>query len=174
MTDNPSSALAVRAPDSLAAAEPWRDPDWQKLWLAMQTRPWSSMSVVPASSGASPDFSITVAGILARIGIMHLGVPVQVADATAIPLVHLAQFEAELQRIRADGERVLVAVAPASANPASVPIAQATDLAMLCILLERMSTSEAKKTVTRVGASRFVGSAVFHPDGSPMSGGGGP
>lgn len=168
MTEKPSSALAVRTSDSLVGTEPWRDPDWQKLWLALQSRPWSSLAVVPASTGAAPDLALSVAGVLARIGIMHLGVPIQVADATQIPLVHLAQLDAEVQRIKQEQERVLIAVAPTSQNPASVPIAKSADAAMLCVVLEEMSSSEAKKTVNSVGAQRFVGSAIFHPNGTPV------
>lgn len=103
-----------------------------------------------------------IAVILARIGLLHLGMPIQVADATQIPLVRLAQFETELARLKAEKELVLIALAPIS-NPITVPVAQAADTAVLCVLLEAMSASDAKTTVNRVGAAHFVGSAMFHP-----------
>jgi hypothetical protein len=34
---------------------------------------------------------------------------------------------------------------------------------MLCILLGVMSSSDAKRTIDRIGRSSFLGSAVFHP-----------
>lgn len=160
-----SVPLAIRDPQSLRepGAEPWRDPDWQKLWLSLQGKPWSSLALVPASIGGPADFTLTVAVTLARIGILHLGIPIQVADATHVPLVQLAQFVEELGRLKAEKELVLVALGPVSENPVSVPLAQAADASVLCILLEAMSSSEAKKTIDRVGAPRFLGSAVFDP-----------
>jgi len=151
--------LAVRG----GTSEPWGDVDWQKLWLTMQTRPWSSIAIVPAGGGAPPEFTLTIAVTLARIGLMHLGQPIQVADATSIPLVHLVQFSEELQRLKKDGDRVLVALAPMADNPISASLAQATDASLLCVLAEVMSSRDARKTVEKIGASRFLGSVLFHP-----------
>jgi hypothetical protein len=165
----PAAPLALREPKPHLdiRAEPWRDPDWQKFWLSMLGRTWSSLALVPASSGAPPDFILGVAVNLARIGLLHLGVPIQVADGTQIPLVHLAQFESELGRLKGEKELVLIALAPITDNPITVPLAQAADAAVLCVVLDAMSSSDAKKTVNRIGAARFLGSAVFHPSGSP-------
>lgn len=151
--------LAVRDP---SREETWRDPDWQRLWLSVQGRSWSTLAIVPAALGGPADFTLSVAVTLARIGIMHLGVPVQVADARSIPLVHLMQFSQELQRLKADGDLVLIALAPIAHNPITVQIAQAADAAVLCVLLEEMSSSEAKSAVDKIGAPRFLGSAVFN------------
>ncbi|HMJ14618.1 MAG TPA: hypothetical protein VK524_24575, partial [Polyangiaceae bacterium] len=87
-------------------------------------------------------------------------------DGTQIPLVHLAQFQAEVARLKGDKELVLIALAPINDNPITVPLAQAADAAVLCIVLNAMSFSSAKKTVERVGQARFIGSAVFHPSGA--------
>jgi hypothetical protein len=170
----PSTSITTWTPHPLAeppvpdyAIEPWRDPSWQKLWLSVQGRAWSSLALVPAAEGAPIGFGLSVAAVLARIGIMHLGVPIQVADGTGIPLMHLAQFEAELGRLRTQNERVLIALSPVSENPITVPLAQAADAAVLCVLLEAMSSSEAKRTVDRIGATRFVGSAIFQRDQVP-------
>jgi len=166
MTSRGSNDKIQRAEASLAARalqpEAWKDTEWQKLWLSLRTRTWSSMAVVPAGTGAPPEFALTIAVTLARIGTMHLGEPIQVADATKIPLVHLMQFSEELARLKADNEHVLIALAPIVDNPIGISIAQTTDAAMLCILLEHMSTGEAKDTIERIGNARFVGSAVFH------------
>lgn len=85
------------------------------------------------------------------------------ADATHVPLNQLAAFFNEVERSTAQGERLLIALPPAGKNAITVEIAQASDAALLCILNERMSASAAKRTVKLVGASRFVGSAIFHP-----------
>lgn len=147
--------------------EPWRDPEWQRLWLSVQRRTWSSLALVPAGEGAPVNFTVLVAVILSRTGMVHLGSPIQVADATQIPLPQLTQFLDEVSRFARNGERIVVALPPAAKSPVTVSIAQATDAALLCVMLDRMSSSAAKKTVAQIGASRFVGSAIFHADQLP-------
>jgi hypothetical protein len=147
--------------------EPWRNHEWQKLWLAMQSRPWRSLAILPAGPGAPPEFTVTIATTLARTGMTHLSTPIHVADATRLPLAHLVAFSEELQRYAKEREIILVALAAASENPITISLAQSTDAALLCVLMEDMSSADAKKTVTRIGAARFVGSAVFHPGNLP-------
>jgi len=155
----PYAPLALRA----QVVEPFRHVDWQRLWLSIQARSWCSLALVPASPGASPDFTLTIGTTLARTGMTHLGCPIQVADATGISLECLVQFMDELRLLREEGCIVLVALAPPSQNPVSVALAQFTDCALLCVLLERMFAAEAKKTVDQIGPARFLGSAVFRP-----------
>jgi len=94
---------------------------------------------------------------------MHLGTPIHVADATNIPLVHLEQFTEEVRRLNQDGDLVLLALPTVDENPVAVSLAQKAGAALLCILLENMSSAESKRTVERIGASYFLGSAIFHP-----------
>ena len=157
----PSDApLALRE----APKEPWGNADWQKLWLSLKARPWTALAIVPAAAGAPPDFTMTIAVTLARIGIMHLGTPIHVADATSVPLVHLEQFTDEVRRLNQDGDLVLLALPTVEENPVAVSLAQKAGAALLCILLETMSSAESKRTVDRIGASYFLGSAIFHPN----------
>jgi hypothetical protein len=162
MTGYPASEGPL-ARTNAVRVEPWRNHEWQKLWLAMQSRAWRSLAVVPAGPGAPPDFTVTVATMLARTGMTHLSTPIHVADATRLPLAHLVAFADELQRYAKDGDFVLVALAAAADNPITISLAQSADAALLCILMEEMSSADAKKTVGRIGAARFLGSAVFHP-----------
>ena len=143
--------------------EPWLDPEWQRLWLSVQARSWNSLALVPAGEGANDNFTVLVAVILSRTGMVHLGAPIQVADATKIILPQLAPFLEEVNRYAGSGERVVIALPPSARSPITVNIAQATDTALLCVLLERMAWAEARRTVARIGASRFLGSAIFHP-----------
>jgi len=159
-TQRPPPSPALVAP---ARAEPWRDPEWQRLWLAVENRPWRSLALIPAGEGAPLEFSLIVAVTLSRTGMVHLGHPVQVADATQVPLEQLARFLDEVRRCTSDGERLLVALPPTGTSPITASIAQTIDAALLCVMFERMSTAEAKKTVKIVGQSRFLGSAIFHP-----------
>lgn len=141
----------------------WRDPEWQRLWLAVESRPWRSLALIPAGEGASPSFTLTVAVALSRTGMVHLGSPIQVADATRIPLNQLTPFLDEVRRCTSTGERLLVALPPTGTSPISAAIVQSTDAAVLCVLVDRMTSAQAKRTVKLVGASRFLGSAIFRP-----------
>lgn len=156
----PSRDAIVQA----SGAEPWRDPEWQRLWLAVENRQWRSLALIPAGDGASIDFSLIIAVTLSRTGMVHLGRPVQVADATQVPLAQLSRFLGEVQRFTNEGERLLVALPPLGSSPITATIAQSVDAAVLCVLFEKMSSSQAKKTVRLVGQSRFLGSAIFHQD----------
>ncbi|MEI9941349.1 MAG: hypothetical protein WDO69_29370 [Pseudomonadota bacterium] len=151
--------LAV-APET--RVEPWRDPDWQRLWLAVENRPWRSLALIPASAGAALEFSLIVAVTLSRTGMIHLGRPLQVADATQVPLDQLVRFLSEVRRCTNDGERLLVALPPIGDSPITTSIAQTVDAAVLCVLIDKMSFAQGKKTVKQVGQSRFLGSAIFH------------
>jgi len=157
MTD---TALAVRRP---SAIEPWREPDWQRLWLALRARPWKSLAILPAGPGARPDFALRIAVMLSRTGMLHLGAPIQVADATRLPLANLSAFLEEVRRCAQDGDLIIVALAPLSENPVSLSLAQSADTVLLCVAFEKMMVSDATKSVNQVGSSRFIGSAIFHP-----------
>ena len=58
---------------------------------------------------------------------------------------------------------MLVALPPTSDSPICATIAQATDAAILCVLMGRMTTAKTQNTLKIVGAERFLGSAMFHP-----------
>lgn len=143
--------------------EPWHDSEWQRLWLSIQSRPWSSLALIPAGDGASLDFSLIVAMTLSRTGMVHMGSPIQVADATRVPLNQLTAFTNEVARCTSNGQRLLVALPPAHGNAITSTIAQSLDAAVLCILASKMSSNDAKRTVKLIGPSRFLGSAIFHP-----------
>src|SRR3970282_1319376 len=55
-----SSALALRT----APVEPWRQEEWQRLWLSVQAKKWGALRVVPAAAGGPPRFALTIAGTL--------------------------------------------------------------------------------------------------------------
>jgi hypothetical protein len=143
--------------------EPWHDAEWQRLWLAVESRPWASLALIPAGDGGSLDFSLIVAMTLSRTGMVHLGSPIQVADATQVPLNQLTAFSNEVKRCTSNGQRLLVALPPVSKSAITATIAQSMDAAVLCVLSTKMSSSDAQRTIKLVGASRFLGSAIFHP-----------
>jgi hypothetical protein len=145
--------------------EPWLRLDWQKFWLTVRSREWKSLALVPAGVGGPPDFTLSVAVSLARTGMTHLGVPVCVADATRVPLKHMRQFVEEVGKSTEAGDLVLIALGAVAESPITVSVAQSSDYALLCVLLEKMVSSDAKKVVSQIGAQKFIGSAIFHPNG---------
>jgi hypothetical protein len=160
-----------RAPETALAlveqqVEPWRQEEWQRLWLSVQSQSWGSLAVVPAATGAPKDFTLSIAMTLARTGIMHLGVPIQVADGTQIQLSNVAQFLEEVRRLRQNGDLILIAVAASKESPVTRSLAQAADAAILCVMLEKMGWGEARETVRTIGRERFIGSVLFRPEGS--------
>jgi hypothetical protein len=144
--------------------EQWRQPDWQKFWLTIRSRPWNSLAVIPAGAGAPPDFTLGVAVSLARTGMVHLGVPIRVADATQIPLGQMMQLSAEIKESVTAGDLVILALGSTVDSPVAVSLAQSVDHALLCVLFERMAVADAKRTVNLIGRQKFIGSALFHID----------
>ncbi len=125
------------------------------------------MAIIPASTGAPPSFTLTIAMTLARTGMIHLALPIHVADGTDLSLGSVVPFLDEIARCKAAGERILVALAPMAENPVSETLAQSADCTLLCVLFDSMASAEAKQTVTRLGKERFIGSTIFRADGSP-------
>ena len=159
---HPGSTLVRRA-----EVEPWHDQQWQRLWLAIESRPWRSLALIPGSEGAPLDFTLTIAVNLSRTGMVHLGSAIQVADGTRVPLNQLTPFLNEVRRCTSMGDRLLVALPPNDSSPITTTIAQSVDAAVLCVMLEQMASVDAKRTVKAVGASRFLGSVIVHPSHSP-------
>jgi hypothetical protein len=95
---------------------------------------------------------------------VHLGSPIHVADATRITLAQLADFTAELGHYAQQNAMILIALPALTENVTSFSLAQSADVAVLLVLLQRMAIVEAKKTVERVGAQRFIGSVVLRLD----------
>jgi hypothetical protein len=142
------------------ASEPWKSPDWERLWLATQSRSWTTLALVPAGVGGPPDFTLSIAMALARTGMVHLGAQVHVADATTLSLGSNAQFLAQVRATTQSGP-VLIALAPPSESSVTVPLARDANAAILCVSLGKMRVSDAKKTIREVGKQKFIGSASF-------------
>jgi hypothetical protein len=160
MNSSSNHASLARVPRQI---EPWRNPDWQQLWLSAQSPPkaWRTLALLPAGPGASPEVMMQIAVSLAHTGMTHLGVPIQVADATRITLGQLVHFTEELNYYERQDAMVLLALSALSENVTSTSLAQSADRTLLCVLMDTMSAADAKKTVERLGKDRFIGSALF-------------
>lgn len=148
--------------------EPWKTPEWQRLWLSLQRKPWSVLALVPASGGAPADFTTKIGVALAHVGMIHLGSPVHLGDATDLDLRNMRPFLDDIAHCRAVGDRILLALAPIRENPVTETLVQSADCALLCLLFEQMGAAEASRTVSTIGKERFVGSTIFRSDSAPV------
>lgn len=164
MGNTTASEITALAPRS-AKLQPWHTSTWQRLWLASQVeaRPWRSLALIPAGPGVAPETMVQIAYSLAHTGMMHLGTPVHVADATRVTLAQLVSFNEELEQAKHSG-MVLLALSALSENVTSLSLARATDNALLCVVLRQMAAADGKDTVERIGKERFIGSAVFRTE----------
>lgn len=138
--------------------EPWREPEWQRLWLATQDRPWRSLALVPA--GGPPELALEVAMSLARTGMLHIGGQIHVADATTLELESVGEFTHQLRSSMQTGH-VIMALAPSHLNPVTVPLAHTADCALLCVLLSHVRIADAKRTLDEIGRNHFIGAITI-------------
>jgi hypothetical protein len=103
---------------------------------------------------------LSIAMSLARTGMVHLGAQVHVADATSLSLGSNAQFLEQVRETTRSGP-VLIALAPPSESPVTVPLARDANAAVLCVSVGKMLVSDAKKTIREIGKQHFLGSAAF-------------
>lgn len=169
LTDSPppTTSLATAEGTGLSKFSPsqaWTDPGWQQLWLTLDRMPWRTLALIPAGDGAPSDFSLTMAVTLSRTGMSHVGAPILVADGRQVPLNQLNAFLADVRTCRDEGERVIIALSPPGENPTTVAMGKAADAAVLCVMLDRMHSSDAHKTIKLIGASKFLGSVIIRPD----------
>jgi hypothetical protein len=147
-----------------SAPDIWRAPDWQRLWLAMrgQKKRWRSVALLPAGPGASPESCLQIAVTLAHTGMVHMGSPVHAADGTRVTLAQLERFSKGLTSHMQNDELMIMALASLSDNVTSYSLAKKADCVLLCVMLGETMAADARKTVSQLGSTHFIGSAVFH------------
>src|ERR1051325_9465888 len=134
--------------------------DWQRTWMATQGRPWQTLGLVPVDAEIPASFALEVAVYLARAGMAQLGAQVHVADATTLTFENSLEFKRQLRETQESG-RVIVAFAPPATNPMTIPLAQAIDAALLCVVLGRARSNEAREIVSTIGEHIFLGAVTF-------------
>lgn len=141
----------------------WEAADWKQLWKTVcdKVTRWRTLAVIPADPDISAELSLQFAMALAYAGHLHLGEHIDVANATKIELSQVADFSRELDSYLRHRNRVVVALAAFRNNAASLELARAADTSMLCVQLGVVSAPAARETVSQLGASQFVGVAMF-------------
>jgi hypothetical protein len=138
------------------------DSSWQRIWLRAQGRDWVSLALI-GSSPRSPDATLRVAGMLARIS-EELGHPLVVLDARGVELRSMASIQARMRSLAARGTRAITVLQLPMYNPITVPIAQAADASMLCVFVGESHLTNSQQTIEQIGRDRFLGTVILrHP-----------
>jgi hypothetical protein len=160
-SDPPQTGEALALRDPAAPGSAMDDVRLQKLWLATQRRPWSSLAVVPANRSTD---TLPVAEMLARIAWWYRGQPSCVFDLRDVSL-RLVEYQiAEVQAQIEGGSRVFIALRSIFDNPTAVPIGRQADAIILCTVLGRTDLRAAQKTIDQLGRDRVLGSIVLRTD----------
>lgn len=165
--ENPPTTPAAPADTRLAQrqdVQTWTDQEWQRLWLTLDRMPWQKLALIAAGDGVPADFTLKLALTLSRTGMSHVGAPILVADCTEVPLNQLNSILADIRACCEGGERVILALSTVAGSPTTVALAGAADGVVLCVMLGRMLSSDAKRTIAAVGPSRIFGSVIVRPE----------
>lgn len=153
----PQGALALRFP---SAASVWDDIRLQKLWLAVDRRPWQSLAVLGASAGIE---MIQISELIAQLAWRYRGQPSSVCDLRDLSM-RLVDYQVREMRTQVgEGLRLVVALRSMFENPTSPTIAKQTDAVILGIALEETTFKEVEETIAAVGRDRVIGSIILRP-----------
>lgn len=155
--NQPSTALVPIDPPDLAIGDDLR---LQKLWLALERRPWRSLAVLGANAGVDTH---EICQMLAQLAWRYRGQPSSVCDLRDLSM-RLVEYEiAEIGRQLEAGLRLIVSLRSIFENPTSAPISRSVDGVLLCVALGDTKFKAAEETIAAVGRERVVGSIVLSP-----------
>ena len=133
------------------------DPNWQRIWLNLESQSWHSLAVVPAGERSS----IELVHALAAVAWHQRSTPVIVADLRNLNLAGLAAARSEIRRRVEVGERVLIGMNSINGNPTSSAVAREADRVILCVHLGLTLRSQLKQTIRELGTQNCLGSILF-------------
>jgi hypothetical protein len=131
---------------------------WQSIWFELRQHAWRTLAFVPVDD--TQDVK-AVCEAIAMVARRYEREPIRVMDATALTLEASRVRLDEMERLGESAGRVLMALDPPLAAPVALPVARATDAAVLVVRLEATGIQAARDVVDRVGASRFIGSITL-------------
>lgn len=133
---------------------------WPAVWFALAKHPWHSLAIVPGSTSLS---SLTTARHLADAAKMFEEKPFTLIEAESVSPASVRDIIASFNERVAIGERVLLAVGSPLIDYSAIPIARATDAAVLLVRLTETRGRDANRTIDAVGRSHFLGSITSSP-----------
>jgi hypothetical protein len=134
----------------------------QKLWLALQRRPWRSLAVLAASpSIGDPIDTLWVAELIAKLVWWYRGDPSTVFDLRDLTL-RLVDYQLQVVAAQATQQTcAIMALRSTFENPTAIPLAHSVHAAVLCVELGKTDLKAAQQTIAEVGADRVLGSIVL-------------
>jgi hypothetical protein len=153
----PSPRVAHAAQPRLTSAPRTRDPgiaDWERLWLALEARPWRSLAIVSTTARLE---ALQVGIVLAELGAEYLDAPVHLVDAREMTLGWIAAHLDDARVRVEEGQRVIFALAPFDRNPSGIELVRGLDAALLCVRLGVTRREVVASAVRVAGRERFVG-----------------
>jgi len=155
MKSGPSRALVVhdRQLDVFRVA-----PDWQRIWLTLESESWRSLVVLPTGDLSS----IELVRGLAAVAWQQRGTRIIVADLRSIAIAALSAARQELRRHVESGDRVMIATQSLDASPTTATIAREADRALLCVHLNKASLGQVRKAIKELGKQRYLGAIAIN------------
>lgn len=143
------------APPPAARVDVEAAEEWSRLWFSLSERPWGSLALLPATADGS---ALGAAERLQECAQAYGAGPLHVVDAQGAAPSDVALIMSEVTDHLRRGHRVLVVVASPRASAPAIPLARATDGAVLVVPLGETGILDARRAVAAVGHARFVGS----------------
>jgi hypothetical protein len=133
--------------------------DHQRLWLRLLRHEWRTLAVVPGEEGMS---TYEVARLLVDLGVRH-GESIGLFDVGAVEIEEILGVIKVACKQMSDRDRIIFAARSIKENLATIPLARATDGAVLCVSLGSTSLALVEETIEQVGKDRFFGSLLLQP-----------
>jgi D-arabinose 1-dehydrogenase-like Zn-dependent alcohol dehydrogenase len=154
-----TTSPATRTPVHSGAVH--RADEWAQLLFAAKQQEWSSLVVVPASSGGAS--ALVVANALAEAMRLYSRSEVHLFNALGADHVVASETVAAMQDASAQGESSIVAVSFPMTNAAAIHIARAADAALLLVPLGVAQIESVRHTIEAIGRERVIGSLTMRP-----------
>jgi hypothetical protein len=144
---------------------PWDRAEYQRLWMRVASRDWQTLAVVPVEDGVS---TVDVANLIVALGASH-GESIGVFDFRDVQMGRALEVIKAAERQLERGERLVFATRSIRANIATIPLARATDGAVLCVSIGSTRMSLAAETIEQIGREHFIGSILVRSPGDEAS-----
>src|SRR6185312_7003214 len=140
---------------------PWDRADYQRIWMRVASRDWQTLAVVPVEDGIS---TVDVANLIVALGASY-GESIGVFDFRDVRMNRALDVIKAVEQQIERGERLVFATRSIRQNMATIPLARATDGAILCVSMGSTSMRLAGETIEQIGKDRFLGSLLVRaPD----------
>jgi hypothetical protein len=121
---------------------------------------WNSLAVIPAT----PEESASgIASALADVSHLVRGREARLFSTEGLEVSGVARVIVDMTHQVDEGRLAVVAVESVLAKQSGVPVALATDAALLVVTLGVTTVEEARRTIELVGESKFIGAVTVEP-----------